>query len=167
MEAHVLVQSYDTYGGHASISIIGDLLEQAAKDLDCGVAIFEATACFRTNRPPKRTLEALLSRFHAELEALPKLRWERKKRHLSIRYESRLGLAEEVLEPRPASSTLLQSALQELAAVLGGQRTEPIPETGTGCAIIPQGGRFSAPARSSDGCGCRCVGARPCRAPTS
>ena len=61
MDAHVLVQSYDTYGAHSSISAIADLLEHAARDVDCGVAVFEATACFRTNRPPKRTLEALQS----------------------------------------------------------------------------------------------------------
>ncbi len=30
MNASVLVQSYETYGGHPSISITGDLLEHAA-----------------------------------------------------------------------------------------------------------------------------------------
>ena len=118
MDAHVLVRSYDTYGGHSSISIIGDLLEHASRHLDCGVAAFEATVCFRTNRPPKRTLETLQSQFHAELERLPHIRWERKKRRLSLRYESRLGPAEQMLEPGPPSSALLQSAVGELAAVL-------------------------------------------------
>lgn len=118
MHANVLVQSYDTYGGHSSISIIGDLLEQAARDLDCGVAAVEVTACFRTNRPPKPTLEALQSEFHAELEGLPRLRWEPKRRRLSVRYESRLGLAEQVLEHRPPSQALLRAAVEEFVALL-------------------------------------------------
>lgn len=118
MDASVLVQSYDSYGGHASISIIGDLLEHATKDLACGVAIFEATVCFRTSRPPKHTLETRQTEFHAELERLPRVRWEGKKRRLSLRYESHLGLAEQVLDAGPPSRALLLSALDELATVL-------------------------------------------------
>lgn len=118
MEAHVLVQSYDTYGAHPSFSIIGALLEHATGDLSCGVASFEATVCLRTNLPPKRTLEALQSEFHAELETLPRIRWEAKKRRLSVRYQTRLGLAEELLYSGPPSGALVQSALAELATVL-------------------------------------------------
>jgi uncharacterized protein YfeS len=116
MEAYVLMQSYDRYGG-GSLSIVGDLLEHAAREHDVGVDSFEATACFRTERPAKPTLEDLHARFHAELAKLPRIRWERKRRRLYVRYGSGVGLAEDVFE-RPASVALLQSAVKELSAVL-------------------------------------------------
>lgn len=118
MKAHVRIASYDRYGGHSSISIIGDLLEHAAKRAESGVAVFEATVCFRTAGRPKPTLEGRYSEFHAELGSLPRFRWEPAKGRFSIRYESHLGTADDVLRPGPPSTALLQSALLELTGLL-------------------------------------------------
>jgi hypothetical protein len=117
VKAHVLVASYDRYGGH-SISTIADFLEQASKTSECGIAIFEATVCFRTVGRPKPTLEGRYSDFHAEMDRLPQFRWERAKGRFSIRYESRLGTADDLLGSGSSSRAVLQSALSELTSLL-------------------------------------------------
>jgi uncharacterized protein YfeS len=115
MKAHVLTASYDQYGGNSTIAC---LLEQASKSSDCDIETFLATVCFRTSGNPKQGLEDRYSEFHEQLAHLPIFRWERSKRRLSIRYESRLGTAEKMLHGGLSSTSVLQSAVKELADLL-------------------------------------------------
>jgi uncharacterized protein YfeS len=120
MEAYISGRSYNIYGGGASLSTLGDLLEHAAWDADCGVDVFEAMACFRPTRPPKpgRGFETSIERLNAELEDMPRFRWARTKRKLSVSYESRIGEADEVFRARPPRRDLVIAALDELAGLL-------------------------------------------------
>ncbi|MCP4546676.1 MAG: hypothetical protein GY835_09465 [bacterium] len=118
MNAKTMVASYGTFGGHMTISIVGQLIEDRLSYLGHGISDFESVACFRTKRPPRRTLEKHYSSFHEELSRLPKARWESRKSRLTIRYESQLGLAEKILEDRIVSLELFSRALDELISVV-------------------------------------------------
>ena len=118
MNAYTSVQSYNQYGGHATISILGHLIEDRLGPIDHGIAEFESVACFRTKAGPRHTLDDLYADFHGSLSKLPTSRWEAKRSRLLIRYESSLGTADDILNDREVSIDLLRRALHELASVV-------------------------------------------------
>lgn len=118
MEVHVLVQSYNTFGGHSSISCIAEFLERFLDDDTCGLCVFEATLCFPSRFPAKRTLEDLYARFHAQLTALPSTRFEPKKGRFVLRYASQLGPAENMLKPGPLALPIFHAAFLELTKTM-------------------------------------------------
>jgi uncharacterized protein YfeS len=130
MEADTLIQSYNTYGGHPTISVMGELVEHASAGVERGVSKLEAVACFASRQQPRKTLGELYVRFHEGLAKLPAARWERKKRRLTIRYQSRLGTAEEILRTRELSNDLLRAAIEELIAVCRGLRPRLVKKQG-------------------------------------
>lgn len=118
MNAYTFVESYNQYGGHATISILGDLIEHRLGHIDHGVVHFESIACFRAQVGPRPTLERRWAEFRESLTRLPTSRWEAKKSRLVVRYESSLGFAGEVLNDRRVSVGLLRRALGELTSVI-------------------------------------------------
>ncbi len=118
MNAYTMAQSYDRYGGHLTISIVGQLIEEHLGALDHGIETFETVAYFRTECPPRRTLENRHRDFHNNLAKLPTTRWTQKKQHLVIHYESNLGLAEDVFGDYEVDHALLLRAIDELEGVL-------------------------------------------------
>lgn len=113
------IRSYNVTGGHCSLSLIGRFIERQWQASAPPVSCLETTAHFRTERPPKKTLESLHRQFHANLASLPTARFALKKNKLELAYQSQLGLAEEVLPNRELSLELFSAGFLELVTVLG------------------------------------------------
>jgi uncharacterized protein YfeS len=126
MRAFIVGRSYDTYGGGLPLSAAGYLLEEAAWRADCGVDHFEATA-FLLGFTPTVSRDAaseayFQARFEADRSRLPRIRWERSKRRLTLEYESHIATAPEMHVRHNWSRRLVLAAIDELAAFLNDQR---------------------------------------------
>lgn len=123
MEVWFQVHSYDVYGGHRSLSLIGHWLQESdsARLVDLKDVEFEAN--FVHLGPPKKTLEKLFEGFHADLSALPLVTYGAKKGKLRLRYRSSIGDARAILKNRDLSIDIFLAAFDELLAVI---RTAPI-----------------------------------------
>jgi uncharacterized protein YfeS len=126
MRAYISGRSYDTIGGGLPLSVAGDLLEEAAWRADCGVDHFEATAFllgFGSDISRDAASEAALqATFEADRSRLPRIRWERSKRKLTLEYESHIATAPEMHVRHNYSRRLVLAAIDELAAFLNDQR---------------------------------------------
>lgn len=122
MRAFIVGRSYDTYGGGLPLTATGYLLEEAAWRADCGVDHFEATAFFLTPGIAASHLQASQAMFEADRSRLPRIRWERSKRRLTLEYESHIATAPEMRVRRNFSRQLVLAAIDELAAFLNDQR---------------------------------------------
>src|ERR1035437_8121426 len=96
MRAFSSGRSYDTYGGGLPLAAAGYLLEEAAWRADCGVDHFEATAFLLTPDIDARHLPESQAEFEADRSRLPRIRWERSKRKLTLEYESHIATAPEM-----------------------------------------------------------------------
>ena len=136
MRAYISGRSYDAYGGGLPLDVAGELLEEAAWRADCGVDHFEVTAFLlhpsfapRTGRDA--TSEAYFqAEFEADRSRLPRIRWERSKRKLTLAYESHIATAAEMHVPYNYSRRLVLAAIDELAAFLNDQRPILAKKTG-------------------------------------
>jgi uncharacterized protein YfeS len=122
MRAYISGRSYNTYGGGLPLAAAGYLLEEAAWRVDCGVDHFEATAFLLTPDIDARHLPESQAEFEADRSRLPRIRWERSKRKLTVEYESRIATAPEMHVRHNWSRPLVLAAIDELAAFLNDQR---------------------------------------------
>lgn len=118
MKVRIYTQAYNQYGSAASVSPVGDYLSQHLADLVPHELTVEATACFTTAGPPRKTLERLYDEFHRSLALLPTTRFVSKRAVLYVRYHSHVCSAERALRFGPASLDVFLPVLQELAALL-------------------------------------------------
>jgi uncharacterized protein YfeS len=122
MRAYVSGRSYNTYGGGLPLAAAGYLLEEAAWRADCGVDHFEATAFLLSPDVDARHLPESQAQFEADRSRLPRVRWERSKRKLTVEYESRVATAPEMHVRHNWSRRLVLATVDELAAFLNDQR---------------------------------------------
>jgi len=122
MRAFIVGRSYDTYGGGLPLAAAGYLLEEAAWRADCGVDQFEATAFLLTPGIAASHLQASQEMFEADRSRLPRIRWERSKRKLTVEYESHIATAPEMHVRHNWSRRLVIATINELAAFLDNQR---------------------------------------------
>lgn len=128
MRAFISGRSYDSYGGGLPLVAAGDLLEEAAWRADCGVDHFEATAfLLNPGFAPSASRDAMSEaafreEFEADRSRLPRIRWERSKRKLTLQYESHIATAPEMRVRHNWSRRLVLAAIDELAAFLNDQR---------------------------------------------
>ncbi len=122
MRAFIVGRSYDTYGGGLPLAAAGDLLEEAASRADCGLDHFEATAFLLSPGIAASHLQASQATFEADRSRLPRIRWERSKRKLTLEYESHIATAQEMHIRHNFSRRLVLAAIDELAAFLNDQR---------------------------------------------
>lgn len=89
MEVLVQAQTYNTYGGSAIYSVVGDLLTIRLGDYGPAVSSIYLTAYLPSaTRNPARTLEDLFDQFHGYLEKLPKVTFRRKLQRIEIGFLS-------------------------------------------------------------------------------
>jgi uncharacterized protein YfeS len=118
MKVRVNTHAYNRYGGAPSVSPVGDYLSLHLMDLPPRELTIEATACFTTHGPPRKTLERLYEEFHRSLALLPATRFVAKRGVLYVRYHSRICSAERGLRFGPAFLDVFLPTLHELAALL-------------------------------------------------
>ena len=119
MQVSVVKQTYDSFGGTAIHSFIGDLLTVRLGDYGTAVKEIDITACFRhSNRKPKPTLEDLFDEFHGDLDSLPRITFQRKAKRIKIEFASDNFTAEDDVGRRKPTLKNCQVAAREIAALL-------------------------------------------------
>jgi uncharacterized protein YfeS len=117
LEAIVLAMSYRSWGGGYPVSMIGPLLEDACSSGECGLDTLYVTVCFPSWGLGEPPFEGP-SPFANQYLGLPKVRWERGRRRLSVRYESQAEPLHELAGGHPPSVSALRQIIRELAAVI-------------------------------------------------
>lgn len=117
-EIYFHFRSYNSFGGERNLSLIAGLLERTSVDVGISLRVFEVTAWFATNRPPKKTLETLYLDFNQRLTQLPAVKSHAKKAKLTIDFRSEIGTVEEVLRKNSVNYSLFVAAFDELERVV-------------------------------------------------
>jgi hypothetical protein len=90
MRFYVMACTYNTYGGHSTLSLISDFLLGDADDFGSAVSELTVTFHFPHTGRARRTLEQMFADFHANRRSLPKVVFRRKRGHASIDIASEL-----------------------------------------------------------------------------
>jgi uncharacterized protein YfeS len=118
MQFSVLARTYNTYGGHSTLSLVPDLL--IGNKGDFGAAVSELTVNFHfpDSGPPRPTLESMYAAFHANRLTLPKVVFRRKNDQAEIHIASELLDGKNWDSSRGLSLPLLKAAAAETVAAL-------------------------------------------------
>lgn len=113
MEFYVMARTYNTYGGHSTLSLISDFL--LGDDDDFGSALSELTVTFHFPHTgePRNTLERMFADFHANRQSLPKVVFRRKRGQASIDIASELLDGKDWEHRRGLSLPLFKAAVAE------------------------------------------------------
>lgn len=84
MEFYVMAKSYNCYGGHTTLSPIGQFLLQDAPAFGDAIKEITVTLHFPSSGPAKKTLEQLLDRHNSHRATLPKITYRRVKGKVEI-----------------------------------------------------------------------------------
>ncbi|MGA7881769.1 MAG: hypothetical protein WCD63_12970 [Terrimicrobiaceae bacterium] len=90
MEFYVMAKSYSCYGGHTTLSSIGDFLLKGARDFGDAIRELTVRLHFRDSGPPKKTLEQLLERHNSYRSTLPKITYRKANGKVEIDIASEL-----------------------------------------------------------------------------
>jgi uncharacterized protein YfeS len=90
MEFYVMAKSYNCYGGHTTLSPIGDFLLMGASDFGDAIKELTVTLHFQDSGPAKKTLEQLLERHNRYRSTLPKITYRKAKGKVEIDVASEL-----------------------------------------------------------------------------
>lgn len=85
-----MTKSYNCYGGHTTLSQIGDFILLGGKDFGDAVKEIKVTLHLPCSGPPKRTLEQLLERHNNHRSTLPKITFRRASGKVEIDVASEL-----------------------------------------------------------------------------
>ncbi|QDT79703.1 hypothetical protein Mal35_31700 [Gimesia maris] len=113
MEFNVYYRTYNSYGGHRTLSLIGDFLITGAPS--CGQALkeLEVIIHIRNDGPPRKSLEEMFERFHTTLAELPRVTFYRKKHRVEITfYGEQFDLSQ--IESRTLDLDLFCAASREI-----------------------------------------------------
>lgn len=118
MEFSVMAKSYDCYGGHTTLSPIGNFLLREAPDFGDAIAEITVTLHFPNSGPPKKTLEELLARHNSYGATLPKITYRRAKRKVEIDIASELMDGEDWRPSRHLFLPLFERGIDEVIGAL-------------------------------------------------
>lgn len=85
-----MAKSYNCYGGHTTLSPIGNFLLMGAVNFGDAIKELTVTLYFRDSGPPKKTLEQLLDRHNSYRSTLPKITYRKAKGRVEIDIASEL-----------------------------------------------------------------------------
>jgi uncharacterized protein YfeS len=114
MEINVYFRTYNAYGGHVTLTLTGGYLTLDAPSFGDAIEEIEVIVHFRSDGPPRKTLESMYDIFHAGLSALPKVTFRRKKRKAELSFYSELLTAREVERSRQLSLDLFCNGCREV-----------------------------------------------------
>ena len=119
MQFYVMARTYNTYGGHPTLSLISDFL---LGDLDnFGSAVTELTVTFHFPHTgqARRTLEEMFASFHTHRRTLPKVVFRRKRGQAAIDIASELLDGKDWDQKRGLSLPLFKAGVAETVVALG------------------------------------------------
>ncbi len=118
LEFYVMARSYNSYGGHPSLSLISSFLLIDAPVFGTAVSELTVTLHFASSGPPRGTLENLYSTFNTNLLSLPKVAFRRKRGQVGIDIASNLIDASDFKNQRKLSLVLFRSGVAEVVTSL-------------------------------------------------
>ena len=118
MEIWVNIHTYNTYGGHSSLSLVGEFFRMDLPDLGEAVRELDINVYFRSDKGPQKRLESLYKQYHDFIEGLPSSRFFRKKGKIEINFLSRLGSSDIVSGYGPPKLELFRKGAHEIAGEL-------------------------------------------------
>ena len=119
MEFYVMVRTYNTYGGHSTLSLVSDFLLGDADRFGSAVSELTVTFHFPHSGPARSTLEGMYADFHANRLSLPKVVFRRKRGQATIDIASELIDGKDWERVRGLSLPLFKAAVAETIAALG------------------------------------------------
>ena len=118
MQFHVMACTYNTLGGHSTLSLISGFLLVDADDF--GSAVSELTVAFHFPHTgqPLSTLEQMFADYHVYRQSLPKVVFRRKRGQASIDIASELLDGKDWEQTRGLSVPLFRAGVAETIAAL-------------------------------------------------
>jgi len=114
MDISIFMHSYNGFGGHATLSLVGKFLSMGTPDFGPGVTEIELHPYFRSTQPAKKTLENMYVKYHASLEELPRMRFLRKKQRITMDFNSKIATAEQISKFGPPQLELFLEFYSEV-----------------------------------------------------
>ncbi len=87
---------YNSFGSHASISLVAELLEYDMPNFGDAIQELDITVNFNHDAPARKTFKKLQEDFHSNLERLPKCTFYRKKQRLNLEIEGKFTTGYEI-----------------------------------------------------------------------
>lgn len=110
-------QTYRSYGGHRSITLLSDILEDLSLDFGSAIKDIDVTMHFYHSGPAKKTLEQSMDSFNKNLQALPKCKFYRKKQSISLEFQAKFTDGIEIEKSKEPPITIkpdwLKGALED------------------------------------------------------
>jgi uncharacterized protein YfeS len=127
MQFYVMTRTYNSWGGHPTLSLIPEFLLRDAGEW--GTAVSELTINFHlaTSGPPLRTLEQMFADFHEKRLSLPNATFNRKKGEVTIDIATELVDGRDAERRRELSLPLFKAGVSETLAALGLLRKRLTP----------------------------------------
>ncbi len=123
MDFHVIAKSYNSYGGHTTLSRIGDFLLMGGGSFGDAIQEIAVTLHFRDSGPAKKTLESFLERHNNYRATLPKITYRRAKGKVEIDIASELMDGRDWKPSPTLSLPLFTRGVDEVIDALGLMRT--------------------------------------------
>lgn len=114
LQIWVNIHTYNTYGGHATISLVGQYLQLDLPSLGSGLKEIDVHVYFQNAGEPKSTLESLFDRYAGFIKGLPSLKFFRKKGRIEVSFLSELGTADIVSGYSPPRFELFVASAREI-----------------------------------------------------
>jgi len=114
MDISVYMHCYNSFGGHATLSLVGSFISMGSPDFGSGVTEIEFHPYFRSTEPANKTLENMYVKYHASLEELPRLRFLRKKQRITFDFNSKIATAEQISKFDPPQLELFLGFYHEV-----------------------------------------------------
>src|SRR5262249_41806890 len=118
MRFYVMARTYNTYGGHSTLSLISDFLLADADNFGSAVSELTVTFHFPHTGQARSTLEQMFADFHANRKSLPKVVFRRKRGQASIDIASELLDGKNWEQRRGLSLPLFKAGVAETIAAL-------------------------------------------------
>jgi len=113
-----MARTYNSYGGHSTLSLIPDFLLTDAPDFGKAISELTVTFHFPTSGPARKSLEQLCTSFHANRTSLPKVVFRRSREQASIDVASDLLDGSDWEARRGLSLPVFTAGVKETLAAL-------------------------------------------------
>lgn len=119
---HVMACTYNCYGGHPTLSLLGDFLLLDAPDFGDAIKEIELILRFADSGPPERTLEGMYESFHANQATMPLVTYRRSKGRMEIAVASSVMDGRDWKASRELSLELFKRGFDEVIQALSLMR---------------------------------------------
>lgn len=111
----VNIHTYDTCGGHATLSLIGRYFQSGLPPLGAAIKEIDIHVHYKSSAGPKATLESMYTKYDRFPEGLPTSKYFREKAKVEISFISKLGGSDVVAGYGPPKLDLFLAGAREIA----------------------------------------------------